>query len=113
MKPNRYEWLHQERARVAREGTGHQFVTYQLRRHYLRSLGIAGVMLPLITALTKLPTQPTGAVRSFPLLVLALATIIIGVFTLRSGISRHLAGWWAGWTAVGFGALLILASLLV
>jgi hypothetical protein len=113
MEPDRFEWLHQEQARVARKGTGRQFVQYQLRQHYLRSAGIFGVMLPLILILAKLPTQPVGSLKPLPLLVLGLSTLTIGAVALWAGASRHLVGWWAGWTAIGFGALLAIGSALV
>jgi hypothetical protein len=113
MKPDRFEWLHQEKSRVAREGTGRQFVQYQIRQHYLRSIGIFGVMLPVILIMTKLPTQTEGPLKPLPLLFVGLGTVTIGAVGLLTGARRCLVGWWAVSTAISFGVLLAVGSALV
>jgi hypothetical protein len=113
VKNDRFEWLHQERARVAPEGTGARYVRYQLRQYYLRSVGIAVATLPVFLIMDKLPARSDGHLQPIPVFVLGLGTLAAGIVALRSGARRYLVGWWAGWTAIGFGALLALMSALV
>jgi hypothetical protein len=113
MEPDRFEWLHQEQARVARGGTGRQFVQNQLRQNFLRGAGINLVILPVILIAAKLPRQLNGPVEPLPLLVLGLSTLAIGAGALWAGAGRHRVGWWAAWTAIGLGVFLAVGSALV
>ncbi len=112
MKPNRFEWLDEERKRVAREGTGARYVGYVYAQHLKRSGGMMLAMLPIIFIIQALPQTPDGPVEPRAALVTGLALTALSATTLRWLKPAGLILNWGLWTTLGMGCLMILMGLL-
>lgn len=112
MKPNRFEWLDEERQRVAWEGTGARYVSYLFAQNAKRSNGIALAMLPIIFILQALPRTPGGPVEPRALLLAGIVLAAFSIVGLRWLKPARLVSKWALWTTFGMGCLVLLMGLL-
>lgn len=113
MKPNRFEWLDQERERVAREGTGAQYVSYVYTRYSKRSAGMALAVILIFSLLGKLPLSSEGTPEPLPVLVTGIVLAALSTMILRRLRPAGLMLKSGLWTTVGFGSLLTVAGLLL
>jgi hypothetical protein len=112
MKPNRFEWLDEERQRVAREGTGARYVGYVYALHSKRSGGMMLAMLPIIFIIQALPQTPDGPVEPRAALLTGIVLAASSIVALRCLKPAGLVSKWALWTTLGMGCLMILMGLL-
>ena len=112
MKPNRFEWLEQERERVAREGTGARYVGYVYARHLKRSGGMMLALLPIIFIIQALPQNPDGPVEPRAALMTGIVLAALSAITLRWLKPAGLMSNWGLWTTLAMGCLMILIGLL-
>lgn len=111
MKPNRFEWLGQERERVAREGTGAQYVSYVSTRYLKRSGGMSLAVLLIFFIAAALPLSSDGVPKPLPVLVTGIVLTALSTTILRSLRPAGLMLKSGLWTTVCFGSLMILAGL--
>lgn len=112
MKPDRYEWLNEERERVAREGTGVRYVGHVYAQHLKRSGGMMLAMLPIIFIIQALPQTPNGPVQPRAALVTGIVLTALASAALRWLKPAGLMSKWATWTTLGMGWLMFLMGLL-
>jgi hypothetical protein len=112
MNHNRYEWLEQERERLAREGTGARYVGYVYAQHLKRSGGIMLAMLLIIFILEALPQTPEGPVQPCAALIAGMVLAASSVASLRWLSPTGLVTIWALRTTFGMGCLMLLVGLL-
>lgn len=112
MKPNRFEWLDQERERVAREGTGVRYVGYVYAQYLKRSSGMALAMLPIMFVIQALPHTPDGPVQPYAALITGVVLAAFSILMLRLMKPSGLVFSWALWTTFGMGCLALLTGLL-
>ncbi|THG39121.1 hypothetical protein [Sphingomonas olei] len=112
MKPDRYEWLHEERERVAREGTGARYVGYVYAQHLKRSGGMMLAMLPIIFIIQALPQTPAGPVQPRAALVTGIVLAALASAAFRWLKPAGLVPKWALWTTLGMGCLMFAIGLL-
>ncbi|WP_156025998.1 hypothetical protein [Sphingomonas phyllosphaerae] len=113
MKPDRYEWLRAEEARIEKEGTGSNFVRHVLAEHTKRMLGFSLVALPAVCLIAILPRRMDGALQPAPLFATgaALASLSVILWKWQKPVAR--VSRWSTWTTFGVGILFCLVALAV
>lgn len=112
MKPNRYEWLNEERDRVKREGAGARHVSDVYAEHLKRAGGLMLAMFLIILILQSLPQTPDGTVRPRAALVTGIVFVAFSSATLHWLKPAAVMPKWALWTTLGMGCLMVLIGLL-